>query len=243
VRTITLRSDVAPTLRGPSTAYAGYPFFVTARAAGAPDGTKAVVQRRAGAGLRPAGTGTALRGEAEAVVVLPRGDQQLRVVLSIGAQQLVSPARHVTVRRARRWSTRASDDGRYTGRAGSRSVRLRVAKPGRELRGFSASVAMLCPASPPASSRPRSPPPPWHASASRPTAASWRSPPRARIPRSRSAHGCATARCPAGACGSQSGHAAATPRSAPPAWAEPPAWAGPRAWAEPPRELSRERDR
>jgi hypothetical protein len=34
---------------------------------------------------------------------------------------------------------------RYTGRAGSRSVRLRVAKAGRELRGFSASVATLCP--------------------------------------------------------------------------------------------------
>jgi hypothetical protein len=108
-------------------------------------GTKPVVQRRARGAWRTVGTGTVLGGQAEVVVVLPRGDQRLRVVLTIGAQELVSPARGVTVRAARRWSTRAADDGRYTGRGGSRSVRLRVAKAGRELRGFSASVAMLCP--------------------------------------------------------------------------------------------------
>jgi hypothetical protein len=79
---------------------------------GAPDGTEVVVERRAGAGWRAAGTGTGLGGEAGAVVVLARGDQQLRVALTIGAQQLTSAARAVAVRRARRWRTRASDAGR-----------------------------------------------------------------------------------------------------------------------------------
>ena len=42
VRKLTLRSEVAPTLRAPARAYAGYPFFVTARLAGTPDGTTAM---------------------------------------------------------------------------------------------------------------------------------------------------------------------------------------------------------
>jgi hypothetical protein len=48
----------------------------------------------------------------------------------------------VDVRRARRWSTRASDDGRHTGRAGSRPVRFRVAKARRELRDFRALLSI-----------------------------------------------------------------------------------------------------
>jgi hypothetical protein len=53
------------------------------------------VQRRARGAWRTVGTGTVLGGQAEVVVVLPRGDQRLRVVLTIGAQELVSPARGV----------------------------------------------------------------------------------------------------------------------------------------------------
>ena len=145
VRKLTLRSEVEPTLRAPAGAYAGYPFFVTARLAGTPDGTRAVIERRAGSRWRAAGTGTALGGAAEAVVKLPRGDQRIRVRLTIGAQRLVSAPRPVAVRRARRWRTRATDAGRYAGRAGSRSVRLTVTRRGRELRGFRAFVPMLCP--------------------------------------------------------------------------------------------------
>jgi multidrug efflux pump subunit AcrA (membrane-fusion protein) len=77
--------------------------------------------------------------------VLPRGDQRVRVRVAIGAQQIVSAARRVQVRRARRWSTRAADDGRYAGRIRSRSVRFTVAGRGRQLRGFRAFVPMLCP--------------------------------------------------------------------------------------------------
>ena len=59
---------------------------------------------------------------------------------------MTSPEVAVTVRRARRWSTRARDAGRYAGRKGGlRSVRLRIAARGRELRGFTAQVPMLCP--------------------------------------------------------------------------------------------------
>jgi hypothetical protein len=41
------------------------------------------------------------------------------------------------------------DDGPYSGRAGSRSVSLRVSGGGRTVRAFSAQVAMLCPGSMP----------------------------------------------------------------------------------------------
>jgi hypothetical protein len=113
--------------------------------AGAPDGTAAVVQRRSGSRWRAAGSGTVLGGAAEAAVTLPRGEQRLRVKLAITSQQIVSPARRVQVRRARRWSTGAADAGRYRGRAGARSVRFTVVDRGRTLRGFRAYVPMLCP--------------------------------------------------------------------------------------------------
>jgi hypothetical protein len=145
VRSLTLRSPVKPSLRAPGRAYAGYAFFVTAQATGVPDGTKAVVQRRSGSGWSSVATAAVLGGEAEAAIVLPRGTQQLRVGLTIGAQQVASAARRVKVRRARRWSTGAAADGRYQGRAGSRSVRLQVAGRGRQVRDFRAFVPMLCP--------------------------------------------------------------------------------------------------
>jgi hypothetical protein len=145
VRTLTLRSQVAPKLRAPGRAYAGYAFFVTAKAAGAPDGTTAVVQRRSGSRWRSAGTATVLGGQAEAAIVLPRGDQQIRVGLAIGDQQVTSAALRVSVRRARRWSTGPRDAGRYKGRVGSRSVRFNVTGRGRQVRDFRAYVPMLCP--------------------------------------------------------------------------------------------------
>ena len=145
VRTLTLRSPVVPTLRAPGRAYAGYAFFVTAKAAGVPDGTTAVVQRRSGTRWRSAGTATVLGGEAEAAIALPRGNQRVRVRVAIGAQQIFSGARRVEVRRARRWSTGKADAGPYKGRAGARSVRVTVTDRGRTLRGFRAYVPMLCP--------------------------------------------------------------------------------------------------
>jgi hypothetical protein len=142
---IVLRSNVQPALDAPANAYAGYPFFVTAKLAGVPDGTAVRIERKAGATWSSVGSGTALGGAAEAVVTLARGDQRLRASVTIGDQESVSGERSVAVKRARRWSTGAADDGRYTGRAGSRSVTFTVARHGRELRRFRAFVPMLCP--------------------------------------------------------------------------------------------------
>ncbi|MGZ8649755.1 MAG: hypothetical protein ACXW08_14190, partial [Solirubrobacteraceae bacterium] len=200
VRTFTLRSSVKPSLRAPGRAYAGYAFFVTAQATGVPDGTKAVVQRRSGTRWRSVGSATVLGGEAEAPIVLARGTQQVRVSVTIGAQQVASAARRVKVRRARRWSTGAAADGRYKGRAGARSVRLKVA--GRQaVRSVTSVPSSRCCARAVlrGSSRPRSARPPSAAPGSLRTAASWPRPPRTRTPRSACAGGCSTARCRAGA--------------------------------------------
>jgi hypothetical protein len=145
VRTLTPRSPVKPALRVDGRAYAGYPFLVALTVTGAPDGTAVVVERRAGSGWKGAGTATALRGNAEAVVTLGRGKQELRAVATIGSQTIEGAATRVTVRRAASWQTGARDDGTYRGRAGSRSVRLTVARDGRQVRSFRAFVAMLCP--------------------------------------------------------------------------------------------------
>jgi hypothetical protein len=145
VRTLTLRSAVKPSLRASGRAYAGYPFFVALTLTGAPDATSVVVERRAGSGWERAGSATVLRGKAEAVVTLARGDQQLRAVATIGSQRVEGDATRITVRRASRWQTGARDDGAYRGRAGSRSVKLAVARHGRQVRSFRAFVPMLCP--------------------------------------------------------------------------------------------------
>jgi hypothetical protein len=145
VRTLTLRSPVKPSLRASGRAYAGHPFFVALTLTGAPDGTSVVVERRAGSGWKRAGSATALRGKAEAVVTLARGDPQLRAVATIGSQRVEGAATRVTVRHAARWQTGARDDGAYRGRIRSRSVRLAVARHGRQVRSFRAFVPMLCP--------------------------------------------------------------------------------------------------
>jgi hypothetical protein len=145
VRRLTLRSPVNPALRSSGRAYAGYPFLVALTVTGAPDGTSVVVERRASGGWKRAGAATALQGKAEAVVTLARGDHRLRAAVTIGAQRIAGDAVRVSVRRAARWQTKASDAGAYRGRVGSRSVRFKVVRAGRELRGFRAFVAMLCP--------------------------------------------------------------------------------------------------
>jgi hypothetical protein len=140
-----LRSTVQPALETPASAYAGYPFFVTAKLAGVPDGTAVTIERKTGAAWSSTGSATALGGEAEAVVTLARGDQKLRASVTIGDQQVISGERSMSVKRPRRWSTGAADDGRYKGTVGSRSVTFSVARNGRELRRFHALVPMLCP--------------------------------------------------------------------------------------------------
>jgi hypothetical protein len=108
-------------------------------------GTAVTIQRKAGAAWSSAGSASALGGEAEAVVTLARGDQKLRAAVTIGDQLVVSGERALSVKRAKRWSTGAADDGRYKGKAGSRSVTFTIALHGRELRRFHAFVPMLCP--------------------------------------------------------------------------------------------------
>jgi hypothetical protein len=145
VRTLILRSPVKPALRVTGHAYAGFPFFVSLTVTGAPDRTSVVVERRVGGQWKQAGSTIALGGKAEAVVTLSRGDQQLRAVATIGSQRIEGSATRVTVGRAAHWQTRARDDGAYSGRLGSKSVRFTVARDGRQVRSFRAYVPMLCP--------------------------------------------------------------------------------------------------
>ena len=141
VRTLTLASPVKPKLTLPRKAYAGYGFFATAGVAGAPDGTAVVVERKVGSTWKRAGTATALGGEAEAVVVVPRGKQSLRASLTIGSQAIAGDAASLTVAAAKRWSTSSRSDGAYTGK----SVKLKIARGGRDVRDFRAFVPMTCP--------------------------------------------------------------------------------------------------
>jgi hypothetical protein len=141
VRTLTLASPVQPKLSLPRKAYAGYGFFATADVTGAPDGTEVVVERKVGSSWKRAGAGIALGGKAEIVVVVPRGKPALRASLAIGSQAIEGDAKSLTVAAARKWSTSARSNGAYTGK----SVKLKIARGGREVRDFRAFVPMTCP--------------------------------------------------------------------------------------------------
>jgi hypothetical protein len=146
VRKLVLRSTAAPALRPPRRIYAGYPFILPLRLTGVANFTVVRVERRRGSRWVAAGSATALGEQADATVTLPRGATRLRVSLKAGDEAVLSPAVAVTARRARDWKTGRRDDGRYAGQPpGLRSVRLKVARRGRELRGFEAQVPMLCP--------------------------------------------------------------------------------------------------
>lgn len=146
VRTLVVRSPIKPMLTLPGTAYVGYAFSATVAVPGAPDGTTITFERRTTeGGWTSAASATVVAGRAEALVTLRRGRQALRVSLLLGDQTIVSEPSAVAVTAAKRWTTEHAD-GTYKGRRG---VAFKVAKHGRQLRDFRASVAMTCPAEPP----------------------------------------------------------------------------------------------
>ncbi len=146
VLTFTLRSPVQPALTVPQKAYEGYPFIVSVALAGAPTGTQTVIERKSGSGWSKVATTSASAGKAEAVVVLARGEQQLRAAVTAGSQTTTSPAKTINVKRARNWSTSSRASGSYKGSgSGLKSITFRIASKGRELRDLNAKVPMLCP--------------------------------------------------------------------------------------------------
>ncbi len=130
----------------PARAFVGFPIAFPLTLTGVPDGTRVQLERFASGTWKPVGSGTAFGEKGEVIAVLPRkGTQRLRVSAVIGTDTVLSSERQVPVRAARGWLTDADDAGRYDGKAGSRSVKLNVSANGREVRQFSAFVAMLCP--------------------------------------------------------------------------------------------------
>src|SRR5262249_54965363 len=136
VRSFDLVSPVQPALTVPAKAYDGYPFFVSLKLAGAANGTKATIERKGRPSWLAGATTSSSQGQAEAVVKLARGDQQLRAVVTIGAQRIESPVKRLEVKRARNWSTSSRADGRYESSGGLQSVSFKIAKRGRELGDF-----------------------------------------------------------------------------------------------------------
>jgi hypothetical protein len=133
VRSLTVRAPIEPALHVQAKAFSGYPVIVALDAAGVPEGAKIAVEMARGAGWRELARAGVLAGKAEAVVVLPRGRQRLRVHSTIGDQESVSEPRTITVAAARGWKTSARDDGSYTDRAHGNRLSLNVARRGRRV--------------------------------------------------------------------------------------------------------------
>lgn len=132
VRSFTLRSAVAPKLALGPRVYATYATIATVTAAGAPNGTEALVQRRVGSQWRTVGRAPITSGQAEATVTLPRGTQAVRSVV----QDRPSATTSIRVLPSTAKRTPVAQ-GRYRG-----SATFRV--DGRTLRDLRASVPVLC---------------------------------------------------------------------------------------------------
>lgn len=141
VRRLDIRGALTLSLRAPTRGFAGFPVVAALRAGGVPDGGTVSVERRAGRNWKRVASVLVLGGRGTVALVLPRGAQRLRMQAVVGAQAATSPVRAVRVVRPRGWSTSRRDDGRYRGQG----VALRVARAGRSLRGFSATVSTFCP--------------------------------------------------------------------------------------------------
>ncbi len=144
VRRLVLRSTARPRLTVPARVYAGFPVIATVTAAGLPDGTPVTVQRRRGGAWVRVGSGTVLSGRAEPTVTLPRGAQRLRVTAVSGSETVVSAEVARAVRGSGGRTTRVTA-GRYRGVAGNGAGSVRFRVEGRTIRGFTATVTMLCP--------------------------------------------------------------------------------------------------
>jgi hypothetical protein len=140
VRKLLVRANTTAKVRLPARAWAGYPFAVTIALPGVGNGAPVRIERKAGKKCKRLAT-TSTR--AEGVVVLKRGRHTLRAVATVGNQRVTSAAKKIKVRRAAGWKTSGRDDGAYRGR--KPTVKLKVARGGRQIKKFSASVAMLCP--------------------------------------------------------------------------------------------------
>ncbi len=139
VRALILRATATLALKPPAKVYAGFPFILPVTATGVPNFAALRIERGGSANV---GAATVTSERAEATVTLGAGTSRLRAAVRIGDETVLSPEIRIKVARAANWRTRASDDGRYKG---TRSAKLKVAKRGREIRGLSVSVAMLCP--------------------------------------------------------------------------------------------------
>src|SRR5204862_1349444 len=115
-------------------------FIVSVAVAGAPTGGRIVIEGKAGSGWQQVATASAAAGKAEAVVILARGDRQLRAAVTIGSETTLGTPKHIDVKRARDWSTSSRANGRYKGSgSGLKSVSFRIAATGRELRDSEAT--------------------------------------------------------------------------------------------------------
>jgi hypothetical protein len=141
VRKLILRSNAKAKVKTPKRAWAGYPFALAVSLPGVGDRTPVRIERKAGKKWRKVATAQAIGERAEAVITLKRGRHTLRAVATIGSQAVTSAGRKLKVARAAGWRTSRSDDGAYR----AKSVRFKVAGGGRQVKGFTAHVAMLCP--------------------------------------------------------------------------------------------------
>jgi hypothetical protein len=113
-------------------AYAGYPVIVSVDAHNLPDGIKVSIGNHDHLIAQAA----VLQEKAEAVIKLRRGRASLMARVEFGTQGTLTEPIRVTVARPQRWTTSHRDAGRYGA--------FRVARHGREIRDFHATVDMLC---------------------------------------------------------------------------------------------------
>lgn len=147
VRRIVLTTDPASVklaIKPPKRAYAGHDFLLDVELAGASETTPITLQRRGAKGRWVSVRSiNARRSTAQRIARLPRGKQRLRARVSTpGSGTVTSATRTVRVLSGRSGTPRS--DGSYRDRKRP-SLRAKIDRGGRRLRGFSALVTASCP--------------------------------------------------------------------------------------------------
>jgi hypothetical protein len=121
-------------------AFRGYPVVAQIRADGVPDGGTVTVERRAGGRWRALKSVRVSSSQSYAVFFLPTGERRLRLSTAVGDQTGTSRVYPIDVKPPRGWSTSRRDVGRYKGK----EIALKVARRGRAVRDFQATVTTFC---------------------------------------------------------------------------------------------------
>ena len=148
-------SAISLALKAPKKVYRGYAAVATLVTSGIETGSAVVVQGRVKGTWKTVGKGTATADQAVVPFKAPRGTTSLRAAYGSGTEQVLSPARSVSVLKATSWPKARAWAGKWKGTVAGLKKAAAFKVEGSApplLRNGSFRMNLLCPGIPPSPS-------------------------------------------------------------------------------------------